>query len=308
MKSFSKKPLALATAAVLGFGMASAAHAGAKAYSNLNVTDFRIFDANTNTQITTGNAATYFSSIVASNSGTNSAQLNGVPDSHTASSPGPIDPAQACVGLNCGGLAGFAQTLGFPPGAQGNFARSDSILVGTILDPTTGASAQAVAEAQLPIAGVANNTSANIGTSSRFTFVADQAIPIRIDFNATGGLHVQLLADSLPSSNAFASMNYDVTITDLTTGVVLPAFEPPAINQTRSLNGPGPADLPYSVTPNSFTTTTPTLTAGDTYQLSISHITTVSATQETAVPEPATLALMGAGLLGFGAVRRFRKA
>jgi hypothetical protein len=115
-------------------------------------------------------------------------------------------------------------------------------------------------------------------------------------------------AGSSPTANANARLSWSINIVDLSTGTVVYTLSPSELNalSLRSATDANPGTGPYNFS-GSFTETAAGLSAGTTYQLTLQHNTLANVLQEE-VPEPATLAIIAAGLLSMSLVSRRRKS
>lgn len=311
-----------AAAGALTVGFVSKSHAGALAFSSLNNANFQIlrgdgsqYDANDFDVLEIGDFTKAESSLNGS----------GTVGTH------PSDVTMQCQG-NCAGIA--QNDFSRQAGPLGQFSRADAVLSGAGISgvPNTpnAVNALSVAEVQLNQVSVATAGS-NQGTGSRFSFTpsADDSLTFR--FDATPLLQAMLEQDDVI---AFASIAWSLAITD-EDGRILFASTPNGIlddpicdaddpntpqdeNATcaetsdpfslntsiATLDG-GDGLVVYDPGTGSFSVTSPILSAGSTYTLSINEETSVNAqVAVSAVPEPAAAALLGVGLLGLAGMRR----
>lgn len=309
--------LALAIAA--GLGASGTVHAGLVATSVLEVTNFRITDAQGNPLDITD-----FGGAILQDSGTNTATLTGfAPVTNTLSifGGGTMNILQSCVGAVCPGQDNFTHTTP-PPVVGTQLARADSLLDGApvtgIVGAPLGANARAVAEVLLTGNGIGGGDS-DLNENTLFSFSLAQARTLRLSFDADLYLRTFLSADSKIGSSAAATSKLTFSLFDLGTGANLFSWAPNGaaggiIGGTELLDGanlndsitaliPGAnfsRDLPGS---QSFLAET-TLGAGN-YQFIVSHVVGADGTQ--VIPEPGTMLLAGVGLLGVALSRRRAK-
>jgi hypothetical protein len=287
-------------AGALTAGFASTAHAGVLSYSTLAISNFQIFK---------GDGSQYdvsdFDVLEVGNFTKAEAALNGT---GTIGSD-PADVSHQCIG-SCAGIGenNFAQQ----PLPLGQFSRADAQLIGAGISgvPNTPNSVTTTTVAEIQLNQESEATSgSNTGTGTRFSFSLANDDSLTFDFNADATLRAMLEQDDVI---AFAGVAWSLSILDAAGSSVF-EFAPTGA-------GPGaPCSLNTSISTlddddglvefgcsGSFTTTTPVLSAGQNYTLSINHES--SARGEVAfgapVPEPAAAALMGLGLLGVVAMRR----
>jgi len=314
MKSIRRNLKVLAVAAALGAGLAGNAQAGVIAQSVLEITNLRFLNPDASLV-----SLSQVTPLIFSDSTDVTATLNGTSDvgSINLNTFGTLDLVQQCVGA-CGG---FGQNDYTHHAAQTVIvARGDTILSGAPISGTgqpTGADAKTLAEAQVAPTNV-GSTQSNLGLLATFLFsvAADQTVTIA--FDADLYLIASLTADMQIGSNAQASSSWSIDVTDATTGNPIFTWNPNGgaggivggtenadpcnLSQTVSSQLPGititrACDASYSAT-------SPTLVAGNFYQLNIRHTSEADAT---AVPEPSLIALLGIGLLGMGFGVRFSK-
>ncbi len=131
----------------------------------------------------------------------------------------------------------------------------------------------------------------------------------RFAFDATP--FTQAYTTTGPATNAIARLSWSLNIVNLSTGATVLSYQPAELNgnANRSRTGTFAGLSTYNPGTGFFTTTTPLLNADDVYQLTVQHNTLANALQQdAAVPEPATLAIFGLGLLGMSAFKRRRSA
>jgi hypothetical protein len=342
MENFKKTALNIALAGAVFVGFSLPAHAtGVLATATLELKNL-LFLKGDGTHFSISDFS--LANSTAKNEVNNvTAELNGTllaagPFSTNAFGPAPnIDLAPLCVGSGCAGVINndfnttvMSSALGDPTVNQ---AYTDSLIAGSVIDgpvPTTGANIGAEATVGLIGDGSAAAGVTNAITSSiRFTY-AGPATTFNIKFDATAYMETFVSAfPKLPAvASAIANFSQIFTLKDLNTVSNVLNWTPgtaasvgtsiDAFNMTENVSSDQvtaqfsttslPTGQTYGVaqTGQFFATSSLALVTGHTYNLTASTNTSVSASLK--VPEPASIALFGLGLLGLSQIRRKKQA
>lgn len=301
-----------ATAASLGMAGMMTANAASFAESILEISGFKLLKS-------TGVAfsTTDFGTLTGTNDAHATASLNNVFANGLLSVPinaGPVNVPAQCVGVCPGALTGFLPyaPAPLPAGpAPGTFGYADENLSGssiTVGATPAGALAQTRADASLNSNGVASGNS-DVGTSTtfKFTLAPGAAGTMTVAFDARAFTSAYVSSGSAPFTNANARLSWSINIVDLTAGGTVLAYAPIEINAlsnvSRTEGLSGTTTYAFTSLPGTLTATTGVaLNSTDIYQLTIQHNTLANALVQ--VPEPATLAIFGIGLLGMSLVSR----
>ncbi|MES2298368.1 MAG: EDSAP-1 family PEP-CTERM protein [Pseudomonadota bacterium] len=311
MKLLRKSLLMTLAAAGIGIGTMGSAHADAFASAILDINNFRLLHS--------GGAAfstADFTTLTGTNDAHATASLNGVFANGAQSFPilsgsNPDVPHQ-CVGVPCPALPenDFTPFPG-PPPVPGTFGYADQALTGSsiIIGATpAGAHAQTRADASLPVNGIASGNS-DVGTSTTFAFTLGTGDTMTVAFDAIPYTQAYVSAGAAPTTNANARLSWSMQIIDLSSGTSVFDFAPTALNSLSNVSRtdglPGTSTYNGALASLAFASTTPFLTGGTAYQITVQHNTLANTL--VAVPEPATLAVFGIGLLGLALVSRRRK-
>ncbi|SFU58602.1 PEP-CTERM sorting domain-containing protein [Pseudoduganella namucuonensis] len=307
MQTTKKAYLLTALAASLGFA-AVPAQAATFASSILNITNFRLLHAN-GTAYSVGD----FSTLAGNNNAHATAELNNVFDNgaDTRSITAAVAPnvAHQCVGA-CFPLAedNFAPIAGLPP-VTTTYGYADQRLTGAAIRvgaTPAGANASTRADASTSVNAVAAGNS-DVGTSTTFAFTMGAADDtMTVSFTGNPYTRALVTPGAGAVSDANARLSWSLNIINMTTHASVLNYAPDALNSLSAVSAThaAPDNVVYAPGATLFSAVSGLLKANQTYQITIQHNSFANATQN--VPEPATLTVMAAGLMGIALVRRRR--
>ncbi len=194
-----------------------------------------------------------------------------------------------------------------PAPVPGTFGYADQYMRGRMITVGTeaaGVLAQTRADASLQYDGKAKGSS-DVGTMSSFLFMLGAADSMTFAFDATP--FTQAYSNGAPYTNAAARVTWSLNILDEVGNNVF-VFAPSQLNGMSNVNRTDGFNGLTTYAPGTlaFTATSPLLAANTNYRLTITQTSIANAMQETQVPEPDSLAIFAAGLLGMGALLRRR--
>jgi PEP-CTERM motif len=305
--------LSVALAAAAATFCAGSVQAGALASSDLNISQLFLVDS-------LGAIRTDISVLNESRTGTAASNYNGVEGTGIGSGSissntiaAPVDVKYRCAGI-CdasvtalyGGTIENNTTTKLTPPPQGNFAIGDMLISGSALGGAvtglTRADASAIGGNN---AGGANATILNTATLVS-TFTTAQTFSGRVGVTADSFLSVwiQELLGETASAGAGQNFSLSISCTNSATnncgaGWTTLNFSPDELNPNRFVSDA--ADNEVVIFAGTVFSDSRTFVGGTRYNLSINQAS--NSTVSTAIPEPASIALVGLALFGLGALR-----